>query len=144
MVCFAPTVTLDWSALLQHFRNVFQALHNIGFRTIVVGLDGHKTNVKFFTQLSGGDLRIRIQNPFDNSLPVFLLFDSVHLMKNFFNNFKRKRYQSLFKSINQTSILLKSGPILKLFLHPFNESFLNQCCRYTSRGRGYNFGKKHI
>ncbi len=91
MVCFAPTVTLDWSTLLQHFNKVFQALHSIGFHIIVVGSDGHKTNVKFFTQLSGGDLRIRIPNPLDNSLPVFLLFDSVHLMKNFFNNFKRKR-----------------------------------------------------
>jgi hypothetical protein len=27
MVCFAPTVTLDWSTLLQHFNKVFQALH---------------------------------------------------------------------------------------------------------------------
>ena len=33
-----------------------------------------------------------IENPYNNGKPIFLLFDSTHLFKNFYNNFRNKRY----------------------------------------------------
>ena len=104
VVCFIPTVTLRWEALMSHFQKVFSALHSIGFQTVAVGTDGHKTNVKFFTELSGGNLTVAVPNPLENSLPVFLIFDPVHLMKNFFNNFQRKRYKQLLLGCEGLSI----------------------------------------
>jgi hypothetical protein len=91
LICFIPVVTLNWTAQLQHFKNVATALDQIGFDVLLVITDGHRTNVRFFTELSEGDLKVRIQNPTSIERPLFLLFDPVHLMKNLFNNFQRKR-----------------------------------------------------
>ena len=76
---------------MTHFLEVGQALHNIGFQVLAVLTDGHRTNCRFFKELSGGYPGIPIQNPFDTSLSMFLLFDPVHLMKNLYNNFQRQR-----------------------------------------------------
>ena len=56
---------------------------------VVVLVDGHKTNVKFFSIIGHGELRVRIQHPFLDPEPLFLMFDTVHLLKNFYSNFER-------------------------------------------------------
>jgi len=79
--------------LLEHFLQVGKTLTEIGFQILPVLTDGHRTNCRFFKELGGGYLRIPIQSPFQKCRPLFLLFDPVHLMKNFYNNFERKRYK---------------------------------------------------
>ena len=91
MVCLVPVVTLDWKILLHSFLKVFTALEEIGFRPLILLSDGHKTNTKFFTELCNGLLKTRIHNPHHGLWPLFLLYDPVHIMKNFFNNFERKK-----------------------------------------------------
>ena len=75
----------------MHFS--LQALDSVGFKTVLTVTDGHRVNVKFFTQLSGGQLRIRIPHPESESVPMFLHFNPIHVMKNFYNNFQRKGYE---------------------------------------------------
>ena len=91
MVCFVPTITLNSAALHQHFRKVVTALLDVGFFVVLVLLDGHKTNIKFFTELGEGSLEISIQNPLYTELKMFTMFDPVHLYKNFYHNFERNR-----------------------------------------------------
>jgi hypothetical protein len=92
MVCFIPTVTLNWSILLSNFLKVLRALHSIGFSIVLVLVDGHKTNIKFFLELAMRSQEICIPHPFDSSSPLFLMFDPVHLFKNFYHNFQKRRY----------------------------------------------------
>ena len=91
LVCFVPVVTLNFDILMTHFKKVLEGLGKIGFLTLAVISDNHKVNAKLFTELSEGEMKPRILHPFDENRPLFLLFDPVHIMKNFFNNFQRKR-----------------------------------------------------
>ena len=96
VVCFVPVRTLDWQILLAHFKKVILALFNIGFKTNLVITDGHRTNVRFFTEVSGGELRVKIPHPVSQADSLFLLFDPIYLLKNFYNNFQRKRLSMLY------------------------------------------------
>ena len=91
LICFIPVTTLKAEKLLEHFLKVGKTLHDVGFEILPVLTDGHRTNGKFFKDLSGGCVAIPIKSPFDESLPMFLLYDSVHLMKTIFNTFRRCR-----------------------------------------------------
>ena len=88
LVCFVPMTSLTSSSLLQHFNEVLAKLLGIGFDVKLVLTDGHKTNIKFFTELGKGALELCIQNP-DSSF--FTMFDPVHIFKNFYHNFQRNR-----------------------------------------------------
>ncbi len=92
LVCFVPVVTLTWEILIKHFMIVLEALEKIGFQVLLILSDGHKTNVKLYIELGQGNLKPRIPHPFRPDEPLFLLFDPVHLMKNFYNNFERHRF----------------------------------------------------
>ena len=91
LVCFIPIVTLTWDQLQSHFLKVLNVLTEIGFKTLAVLADGHRTNCRFYKELGGGVITTPIKNPFNENSPIFLIFDPVHLMKNFYNNFERKR-----------------------------------------------------
>ena len=61
LVCFVPMTSLTSSSLLQHFNEVLAKLLGIGFDVKLVLTDGHKTNIKFFTELGKGALELCIQ-----------------------------------------------------------------------------------
>ena len=90
LVCFLPVVTLDCPTLKNHFTKVAEELQKLEFKVLVAITDNHKTNVKLFSELSGGKMKTKIPHPFGRH-PLYLLFDPVHVMKNFYNNFQRKR-----------------------------------------------------
>ena len=92
LVCFFPTVTLNWSLLMRHFDKIITALSTISLRVVVVIVDGHKTNVHFYSELSGGKPKLCIPNPTFLEKPLYIMYDPVHLFKNFYNNFERHRY----------------------------------------------------
>ena len=75
---------------MKHFKKVAEELEQLQFKVLVTITDNHKTNVKLFSELSNGPMKTRIQHPFAQR-PLFLLFDPVHLIKNIYNNFQRKR-----------------------------------------------------
>ena len=91
LVCFVPTVTLNAQSLFQHFQAVLKSLMSIGFFVAVILVDGHRINMKFFADLGNGSLEICIQNPLQAHSKLFLMFDPVHLYKNFYHNFERQR-----------------------------------------------------
>jgi hypothetical protein len=91
MICYIPTSTLNWSSMMTHFQKVLEALIKVGFSVVLILCDGHKINVKFFIELGNGSLELSVPNPFNSSMPIFTMFDPVHLFKNFYHNFERKR-----------------------------------------------------
>ena len=78
-------------ALMVETERRLKSLNLVGFKVILSVTDGHRTNVKFYTELCGSLLRVSIPHPIEAGSRQFLLFDPVHLMKNFYNNFQRKR-----------------------------------------------------
>ena len=77
---------------MANFLKVLEALTKLGFVIALVLCDGHKTNMKFFMELGDGMQELSIQNPFcSTSSRIFLMFDPVHIFKNFYHNFERKR-----------------------------------------------------
>jgi len=44
--------------------------------------------------LCDSNLKTRVENPFDKSIPMHLFFDTTHNVKNIFNNFQRRRHFS--------------------------------------------------
>ena len=115
LVCFIPTTSLTSASLLHHFNMVFTKIQAIGFDVKLVLTDGHKTNIKFFTELGKGCLELLIQNSGPES-SFFTMFDSVHIFKNFYNNFQRMRCENLvlvvpcsFLRIRKCKVLLTLG-----------------------------------
>ena len=90
LVCFVPMTSLTSSSLLRHFDDAIAKLQAIGFDVKLVLTDGHKTNIKFFTELGKGTLELHIQNSVPES-SFFTMFDPVHIFKNFYHNFQRNR-----------------------------------------------------
>jgi len=70
---------------------VGQGLESTGFEVVPILSDGHRTNAKFYKILLGDPVGTSMPSPFSDEHPIFLLFDSVHLMKTIFNNFQRRR-----------------------------------------------------
>ena len=96
LVCFVPVVTLDSDLLKQHHKQVVEGLEKIGYKTLITITDNHKTNRKFFSSFANGDLLPQVPHPICSKRPHFLLFDPVHIMKNFYNNFQKKKWVSIF------------------------------------------------
>ncbi len=95
MVCYVPIITLNWSLLLGHFNTVLTALQSVGLNVALVLVDGHKTNIRFFLELGQGSHEIEIQHPVQTDARLFLMFDSVHIFKNFYHNFHSHRYLTI-------------------------------------------------
>lgn len=91
VVALIPITTLTWDVLYNHFLTVLKLVEDAGLKCVSVILDGHPTNAKFYLHLCGGIFKTNIPHPLRPKDPLFLLFDTVHLMKNFLNNFRLKR-----------------------------------------------------
>ena len=67
-------------------RALFQSVKrcDVGFDVY----EGHQTSMKFYRQLEEGEIKTLIENPYNNGNPIYLLFHSTHLFKNFYNNFQ--------------------------------------------------------
>ena len=85
-------VNLNGKMLMDHFSKVYQTLQELGFEVTLVVTDGHKINVKFFTDLGQGRMELKIEDFLDFPSVFFTMFDPVHLFKNFYHNFERNRY----------------------------------------------------
>jgi hypothetical protein len=95
LICYVPITTLNWSTLLEHFNTVLKALFTVGLSVVLVLVDGHRTNIRFFSELGEGHCEITIQHPFDPESKLFTLYDPVHIFKNFYHNFHTHRYQKI-------------------------------------------------
>jgi hypothetical protein len=94
MVAMLPIAKIDAGVIEKNFLAVVDALTHIGFEVVCVSTDGHSANIKFYEQLCDGSGKIQssIKNPSFQGKRIFLLFDPVHLFKNFFTNFLNRTF----------------------------------------------------
>ena len=70
---------------------VLQLTHKAGLNVVALSMDNYSANRKFYTELCGGELKPKIDNPLDPNNHIFLLFVTVHNFKNIYNNFISKK-----------------------------------------------------
>ncbi len=89
IVALLPLSGISAEIMEKLFFQILKGLGEIGFQVCHTSLDGHAVNIKFYKLLSAGDIQSSIKNP-NSDQQIFLLFDTVHLFKNFYNNFVNK------------------------------------------------------
>ena len=91
MLCLSPIYNLNAKKLEKVWQNEVRVVSDIGFDVVLTMTDGHQSNLTFFNNIvSGLNLekhRMMINNPFSTNQVSFLSFDTVHIFKNFYNNF---------------------------------------------------------
>jgi hypothetical protein len=87
MVAMMPLVKIDSKILDCLVKQVLVAVQSVGFKVVALLTDAHSSNRKLYAdELCNGKLQFSIPNPANESSRIFLLFDPVHIYKNFFNN----------------------------------------------------------
>jgi hypothetical protein len=87
MVAMLPISKIDSSVIERNFHAVLRAVFEVGFDVVCVSSDGHSANRMFYQQLCGGKMQPFIPHPLHQEKRIYLIFDPVHLFKNFFTNF---------------------------------------------------------
>ena len=91
IVSMVPIVNISSEKIFEVWTNVVKHVTALNFNVVATTADGHKSNMKFYKQhLCKGQLRPYIQNPFNLSNKIFLLFDPTHLLKCIYHNFRGK------------------------------------------------------
>ncbi len=86
-----PTSRLTSTDLMNYFSLIIPALHSIGFCAIGTSVDSYTANRKFYNELCQGKLQVSIPHPCDPTQLMFLIIDSVHNLKNVYNNWLARR-----------------------------------------------------
>lgn len=87
VIHISPTSKLNHEVLFTFIKTVINNLEEIGFRVFCVVSDNNAINSKAMNNFSRNkNLSIVYPHPFDNSRPLFYLFDCVHLLKCVRNN----------------------------------------------------------
>ncbi|XP_075721826.1 uncharacterized protein LOC119186338 [Rhipicephalus microplus] len=101
---------------LEHLAlNVMQSVEDAGFRVVRLVGDNHKSNTKFFSSLSGGQIQPVVEHPLDAGRPLFVSFDYCHIIKNIRSQFLDAK--KIFR--NQGKLIL---PDFLRLLHKTQES----------------------
>jgi hypothetical protein len=92
IVAMVPLASISSQVIKSWWDRVLQVLTEIGYDIVATLTDAHSSNRRFFTQdLCGGKLGTSVPNPCAPGSKIFLIFDSVHLFKNVYNNFLNRR-----------------------------------------------------
>jgi hypothetical protein len=87
VVAMIPLTTINSGVIKEWWQKVIQEVTPMGFDIVATIVDAHSSNRRFYTEeLCGGLLQTFIPHPMDNNSKIFLLFDSVHVFKNLYNN----------------------------------------------------------
>lgn len=87
VVSLVPVVNMTAAYLKEITLKVMRGIHDAGYRVLCIISDNNRINRNMFTLLCGGnELKPFIDNPFDSTIKLFFLFDSVHLLKCIRNN----------------------------------------------------------
>jgi hypothetical protein len=70
---------------------VLELLHDCGYEVVSITSDNNKVNVKLFKNVCDGNIASHISNPFHPDKNIYLLFDTVHLVKNIRNNWLNEK-----------------------------------------------------
>ena len=91
VVCMSPIHNLNSEKLLKVWNNVIRVVTKIGFDVVLTMVDGHQSNISFYQNLTSSfslqNDEMVIRNPCAPHNMIYLLFDTVQIFKNFYNNF---------------------------------------------------------
>lgn len=90
MVALFPINKLDSNLLKSLHSKVVHLVTEAGFDVVATITDGHSSNRKFFMDLCEGPMTPFVHLKPNSEDKTFLLFDSVHLLKNWYTNLLRK------------------------------------------------------
>lgn len=115
-----PEAKIEGKWLSDHIDNCLQSLHDAGFKVRAVISDNHSTNVAAFRELcriyGDGTDNNTIIHPSSDGVKTYLMYDSVHLLKNVRNNLlNNKRF--IFPAFSSKFITVPSGEISYKFVH---------------------------
>ena len=88
-----PIVTITSEAIKEIFDQFLQGLTGVGFVVVSVTTDGHKTNVRFHNEQGSSSNPLYTVNHYsvDPDSLIYLLYDTVHLLKFFYNNLMNRK-----------------------------------------------------
>ena len=92
IVSLTPLTRIDYKIIAEVFTTLLETAVKIGFDITVSLLDGHSINCKCYKELCSGMINLSIVNPLKAGYRILLLFDPVHVFKNFYNNLTNKLY----------------------------------------------------
>ena len=90
VIMSSSRVNLTSAILHKNMSEVLQLTHKAGLNVVTLSMDNYSANRKFYTELCGGELKPKIDNPLDPNNHIILLFVTVHNFKNIYNNFISK------------------------------------------------------
>ena len=90
MVALIPINKISADLLKSLHTKVVNVVSEAGFDVVATITDGHSSNRKFYMDLCGGTLSASVQHQSNSEKDMFLLFDPVHLVKNWYTNLMRK------------------------------------------------------
>lgn len=85
VIAMFPVKNLNASQLHDLTLKVLEVVFNTGYTALTVISDNNRVNRNMYQKLCGGSLKPSILNPFSQTI-LFLLFDTVHLLKSIRNN----------------------------------------------------------
>ena len=85
VICMSPISNINAEIIRKIYEKCLKVLTTIGFDVVFTMTDGLEANAKFYKMVSSGETMI--EHPFDPTKKIVLLFDTVHLFKNLYNNF---------------------------------------------------------
>ena len=104
-----PVYNLRAEFLLEHILSFLKTIHESGGKVISLICDSLSTNKKLFKLLRErfpSNSSFKIPHPLNMNDPLYLLFDSIHLLKGIRNNWYTEKSQKiLFKPPNSNEIV---------------------------------------
>jgi hypothetical protein len=92
IVAMVPLTKISSEIINNWYQKVLEAVTEIGFDIVATLTDAHSSNRRFFQhELCKGKLSTFVPIPYSPGTKVFLMFDSVHIFKNIYNNLLNRR-----------------------------------------------------
>ncbi|KAJ4446704.1 hypothetical protein ANN_13401 [Periplaneta americana] len=93
VIALFPVKNLTSVSLYNMTCEVLNVLENCGYISLCLISDNNRVNKGMFQHMCGGSLKTSVKNPANNERDLFLLFDSVHLLKCIRNNWLNTQSQ---------------------------------------------------
>ena len=93
IVSMPPVVNINADKLYSIWKNVVSQVTAIGFDVAVTITDGHSSNMKLFNNkiLQNVPGNLSVPNKASPGSSIYLLYDTVHLFKNLYNNWMTRK-----------------------------------------------------
>ncbi|XP_054713596.1 uncharacterized protein LOC129223056 [Uloborus diversus] len=107
-----PVHNSNAEELFQWTQNIIPMVQNCGYVIVAIITDNNRVNRNMLAKQCGGTIQTSIPNRSNDGKQIFILFDTVHIIKSVRNNWINQRTYGntfTFPSINNSSDLLKAA-----------------------------------